>query len=167
MAGVKVTDLPPLGTAASDDVMYIVDTSTNTSKQIEVQNLVGGLPDIESGDWSPTPTNEGGTNPVITILKGNYSRVGTVVTCSLLLEVQMDIAESVANFTLDLPISSNFTNAKDSFGIISYNQIGDGQFQGWLISANVAGNKIEMEITSGTAGDGFQNIQAILQYIIL
>ena len=167
MAGVKVTDLSTLGAAAADDILYIVDTSTNTSKQIEVQNLVGGLPDIESGDWSPTPTNGGGTNPVITILKGNYSRVGTVVTCSLLLEVQMDIAESVANFLLDLPIASNFTNAKDSFGIISYNEIGNGQFQGWLISANVAGNKIEMEITSGTAGDGFQNIQAILQYIII
>ena len=167
MAGVKVTDLSTLGAAAADDILYIVETSTNTSKQIEVQNLVGGLPDIESGDWSPTPTNGGGTNPIITILKGNYSRVGTVVTCSLLLELQMDIAEQVANFTLDLPIASNFTNAKDSFGIISYNEIGNGQFQGWLISANVAGNKIEMEITSGTAGDSFQNIQAILQYIII
>jgi hypothetical protein len=40
MAGVKVTDLTTLGTAASDDVMYIVDTSTNTSKQIEVGNVV-------------------------------------------------------------------------------------------------------------------------------
>ena len=167
MAGVKVTDLTTLGAAAADDILYIVDTSSNQSRKIEVQNLVGGLPDIESGDWSPTPTNGGGTNPVITILKGNYSRVGTVVTCSLFLEVQMDIAETVANFTLDLPIASNFTNAKDAFGIISYNQIGDGQFQGWLISANVAGNKIEMEITSGTAGGGFQNIQAILQYIII
>jgi hypothetical protein len=40
MAGVKVTDLTPLATAASDDVMYIVDTSSNTSKQIEVGNVV-------------------------------------------------------------------------------------------------------------------------------
>jgi hypothetical protein len=40
MAGVKVTDLTPLPTAASDDVMYIVDTSSNTSKQIEVGNVV-------------------------------------------------------------------------------------------------------------------------------
>jgi hypothetical protein len=40
MAGVKVTDLTTLGTAASDDVMYIVDTSTNESKQIEVGNIV-------------------------------------------------------------------------------------------------------------------------------
>lgn len=167
MAGIKVTDLPVLGAAASDDVFYIVDTSTNTSKQIEVQDIFGGIPDIESGAWNPTATNTGGTNPVVSVLAGNYSRVGTVVTCSLFLEVQMDGAESVANFTLDLPIASNFANAKDAFGIISYNEIGNGQFQGWLISADVAGNKIEMEITSGTAGDSFQNIQAILQYVII
>lgn len=167
MAGVKVTDLPALGTAASDDIMYIVDTSTNTSKQIEVQNLVGGLPDIESGAWNPTATNAGGTNPVIGVLAGNYSRVGTVVTCTLFLDVQMDGAESFANFTLDLPIASNFANAKDAFGIISYNNIGDGEFQGWIISADVAGNQITMEITSLTNGTNFQFIQAVLQYVII
>jgi hypothetical protein len=40
MAGVKVTDLTPLATAANDDIFYIVDTSSNTSKQIEVGNVV-------------------------------------------------------------------------------------------------------------------------------
>jgi hypothetical protein len=167
MAGVKVTDLPALGTAASDDIMYIVDTSTNTSKQIEVQNLVGGLPDIESGAWNPTATNAGGTNPIIGVLAGNYSRVGTVVTCTLFLDVQMDGAETVANFTLDLPIASNFANVKDAFGIISYNNIGDGEFQEWIISADVASNQITMEITSLTNGTNFQFIQAVLQYIII
>ena len=167
MAGIKVTDLPVLGAAASDDVFYIVDTSTNTSKQIEVQDIFGGIPDIESGAWNPTATNTGGTNPVVSVLAGNYSRVGTVVTCSLFLEVQMDGAESVANFTLDLPIASNFANAKDAFGLVSYNNIGDGEFQGWIISADVASNEIEMEITSLTNGTAFQFIQAILQYVII
>jgi hypothetical protein len=167
MAGVKVTDLPPLGTAASDDIMYIVDTSTNTSKQIEVQNLVGGLPDIESGAWNPTPTNAGGTNPSVSIQRGNYSRVGGVVTCSLFFDVDMDAAESVATFTLDLPIPSNFANAKDAFGIISFNDIGIGTFQGWIINADVAGNQIQMEITSASNGDIFQSLQAILQYVIV
>jgi hypothetical protein len=40
MAGVKVTDLTSTSTAASDDVFYIVDTSSNTSKQIEVGDVV-------------------------------------------------------------------------------------------------------------------------------
>jgi hypothetical protein len=167
MAGVKVTDLPALGTAASDDIMYIVDTSTNTSKQIEVQNLVGGLPDIESGAWNPTPTNSGGTNPTISVLRGNYSRVGSVVTCSLFIEVDMDAAESVAQFTLDLPIASNFTNAKDAFGIVSFNDIGNGEFLGWNIQADVAGSQIEMQVISLSNSASFQFIQAILQYVII
>lgn len=40
MAGVKVTDLNTLGTAAANDVFYIVDTASNESKQIEVGNVV-------------------------------------------------------------------------------------------------------------------------------
>jgi hypothetical protein len=40
MAGVKVTDLNTLGTAAANDIFYIVDTASNESKQIEVGNVV-------------------------------------------------------------------------------------------------------------------------------
>jgi hypothetical protein len=167
MAGVKVTDLPALGTAAADDILYIVDTTANQSKKIEVQNLVGGLPDIESGDWNPTPTNSGGTNPTIGVLRGNYSRVGSVVTCSLYLAVDMDLTENVAQFTLDLPIASNFSNAKDAFGIVSFNDIGNGEFQSWNIQADVTGNQIEMQVTSLSNSASFQFIQAILQYVII
>jgi len=167
MAGVKVTDLTTLGAADPTDVLYIVDTSTNTSKQIEVQNLVGGLPDIESGAWNPTPTNTGGTNPVVSILTGNYSRVGTVVTCSLFIDLQMGAAETIGTFTLDLPIASNFTNAKDAFGIVSYSDIGNGEFQSFSISADVAGNQIEISVVSLTTASSFQFLYAILQYVII
>jgi hypothetical protein len=167
MAGVKVTDLPSLGTAASDDIMYIVDTSTNTSKQIEVQNLVGGLPDIESGAWNPTPTNIGGTNAIFNSIRGNYSRVGTVVTCSLLIDLGMGTGETLSNFELDLPISSNFTSNKDAFGIISQTNLGDGELAAFNISANISNNKIGIEITSLTAEHGFQFLIVVLQYVIV
>ena len=45
MAGVKITDLTPLATASSDDLLYIVDVSDTTqspqgtSKSIEVANI--------------------------------------------------------------------------------------------------------------------------------
>lgn len=41
MAGVKITDLPLLLEAKNEDLLYIVDTTDNTSKQIEVGNLKG------------------------------------------------------------------------------------------------------------------------------
>jgi hypothetical protein len=167
MAGIKVTDLPVLGAAAPDDVMYIVDTSTNTSKQIAVEDIVGGIPDIESGQWNPTPTNTGGTNPIVTIPRGNYSRVGSVVTCSLFFQVEMDAAENSAQFTLDLPIASNFTNAKDAFGIVSFTEIGTGEFQSFAIAADVAGNQIQIIVGSLSNGTTFQYLVAMLQYVII
>jgi hypothetical protein len=47
MAGIKVTDLPSLTTAESNDILYIVDTSTNTSKKIEVGDIITA-PTLES-----------------------------------------------------------------------------------------------------------------------
>ena len=167
MAGIKVTDLPVLGAAAPDDVMYIVDTSTNTSKQIAVEDIVGGIPDIESGSWNPTPTNTGGTNPTVTIQGGNYSRVGSIVTCSLFFDLDMDAAENNAQFELDLPIASDFTNAKNAFGIIAFSNVGSAELDNWIISANTTNNKIVIEVTSVTNAYSFQSFYAILQYVIL
>ena len=80
MAGVKVTDLPVLGAAASDDVLYIVDTSDNLSKQIEVSSL---LPVLESGTWTPTFDNFGSAITDASPVYASYSRVGSIVTCSI------------------------------------------------------------------------------------
>lgn len=166
MAGVKVTDLGVLGTAAADDVLYIVETSTNTSKQIEVQNLVGGLPDIESGTWNPTPTNVIGS-PTVTVLNGNYSRVGSVVTCSIFLDVTMGTAENQCTFGLDLPIASDFAQAKNAFGILAYQQVGDGELVAWGIAADTATDKINIDLESVTDEFNYQYLYAVLQYVII
>ena len=166
MAGIKVTDLPVLGAAAPDDVMYIVETLTGTSKQIAVEDIVGGIPDIESGQWNPTTTNVLGT-PTVSVLAGNYSRVGGVVTCSLFLEVTQGAAENVCEFRLDLPISSNFANVKDAFGIIAYNGLTPTELLSWNIKANISTNDISIELTSVTDDFAYQYIYAVLQYVII
>jgi hypothetical protein len=43
MADQKITQLPALTTPASTDVLAIVDIAANTTKKIEVQNLVSGV----------------------------------------------------------------------------------------------------------------------------
>ena len=88
MAGVKVTDLPALGTAASDDVLYIVDTSDDTSKQIEV----GDLLDFESGTWTPTLSGEENACSNAALVKAYYSRIGNIVTCTIYGTVDLDFS---------------------------------------------------------------------------
>jgi hypothetical protein len=166
MAGIKVTDLPVLGAAAPDDVMYIVDTSTNTSKQIAVEDIVGGIPDIESGQWNPTPTNLIGS-PTVSVVGGNYSRVGSVVTCSLFLDVTMGVAEDACTFSLDLPIASNFSAEKDAFGIIAYNGSPSTNLELWNIKASVSNNNIEIELDASADELNLQYLYAILQYVII
>jgi hypothetical protein len=167
MAGVKVTDLTPLATADPTDIMYIVDTTANQSKQIEVQDIYSGMPQFASGGWNPTPTNTGGTNASVVIQGGNYSRVDSVVTCSLFLDVQMDAAETGAEFELNLPVASDFTNAKNAFGIVAYSNVSDGELVNWVISANTTSDKIVIIVTSVTNGHNFQSLYVVLQYVIL
>jgi hypothetical protein len=43
MAGVKVTDLPPLATADAADIFYVVDSSANQSKQVDLTTIAAAL----------------------------------------------------------------------------------------------------------------------------
>jgi hypothetical protein len=56
MAGVKVTDLTSTSTAAANDVFYIVDTGSNTSKQIEVGDVVNLQNAYDNGNTVNTST---------------------------------------------------------------------------------------------------------------
>jgi hypothetical protein len=162
MAGVKITDLGTLTTAVDADLLYIVDVSDlsqspqGTSKQIELGNIVS------SGNWTPVVSGET-YSEIVTIQRANYSRVGGIVTCSLFIDVQLDAAETQANFQFSLPVASDFANAKDAFGIVAFN--GDlSEFTGWVISADVATNKISIFVASTTTGWNFESLYVMLQY---
>jgi hypothetical protein len=40
MAGIKITELPPIGTLEKTDLTYVVDVTNDTSKQAEIQNII-------------------------------------------------------------------------------------------------------------------------------
>jgi hypothetical protein len=105
MAGIKVTDLDVLGAAAPDDVMYIVDTSTNTSKQISVVDLSIG------GDFTPVESNVT-DDATITMKSGFYYRIGYFATMVFVLDVALDAAADTTTFNFSLPIVSDFANDK-------------------------------------------------------
>ena len=163
MAGVKVTDLTTLGTAASDDVLYIVDTSSNTSKQIEVQNIYDGMPQFASGIYTPVVTNE--TNLTVDVPESYYSRVGNIVTVSFFMRVTLDAGETSGSFELEPPIASTSFSSKGFYGTMWYRDPSK------LIDESTASfpgidGKIAVKITSPTSGFDYQYLNITGQYYI-
>jgi hypothetical protein len=165
MAGVKVTDLTTLGAADATDVMYIVDTSSNQSKQIEVQNIFNGMPQFESGTFTPTVTNET-FSEIVSPLAAYYSRVNDVVTCTYFLQVDLDTGETQASFQLSLPVPSNFANNKDLVGIISHDS-DTSELATWALSANTVNNTASIGLTSVSTAYSFAYIYITVQYLVL
>ena len=77
MADQKITALPVLTTPASTDVLAIVDVANNTTKKIEVSNLVGssGVTDVTA--TAPITSSVGGT-PDIGITAATTSAAGSM-----------------------------------------------------------------------------------------
>lgn len=157
MAGIKVTDLPVLGAAASEDVFYIVDTSTNTSKQIEVGDV------LSSGSFTPTFSNDVNCTP--DFLKALYSRVGNVVTVSYYLSIELDATFTTGGFNISIPIPSTFATARDAFGVITPITDPYSKLVSAVTGADTATNEISFSIELDTAGDVLTFV-ANIQYLI-
>jgi hypothetical protein len=165
MAGVKVTDLTALGTADPTDIMYIVDTTANQSKKIEVQDIYSGMPQFESGVF--TVVSSGENDCTITPIRGLYSRVGNIVTCTINIDVQITNGVDLCSFNFAPPVASNFLVAKDCSGIVSLNTDPLSRLVYFAIEADFTFNEIRVVIQSTTIDDNFQNVVINLQYIII
>lgn len=141
MAGIKITDLTPLGTAASDDLLYIVDVSDNTespqgtSKQIEVGKM------FSSGTYTPTISGEV-NGIVVTPNSATYIRVGSIVSVMAQFEIQLDTGETTGTFEISLPVASDLTSQKQCFGIMQWSYTG--------VLAEIVGLTIGGETTNNT-----------------
>ena len=164
MAGVKVTDLTTLATAANDDIFYIVDTSSNTSKQIEVQDIYSGMPQFASGSFTPTTSDE--VDCTVTPIQAFYQRVDNIVNCSYYLQVVLDTGETLGSFNLTLPVASDFTQAKQLFGIVAHN-LDPTELIEWGLSADTTNDKCSVSVESSTSAYSFDYIYIVAQYEIL
>ena len=167
MAGVKITDLGPLSTAASDDLLYIVDVSDTTqspegtSSKIEVGKM------FSSGSYTPTISGE--TNGiVVTPNSATYIKVGNIVTVSAQLGITMDTGESDGAFEIELPVASDFTSTKQCFGLMQFSFGGTlAEIELLTINAQITNNTCFVDIQTLTAAISMQYCTIQFQYEIL
>jgi hypothetical protein len=154
MAGVKITDLGTLTTAVDADLLYIVDISDTsqspqgTSKQIEVGNM------FSSGTYTPIVSGEV-NGIVVTQNSATFIKVGSIVSVSAQIGIQLDTGEVTGTFEMSLPVASNFANQKNLFGLMQYS-FGPGTLAEILlleISAETTNNTcfINLEVATPTA----------------
>ena len=165
MAGVKVTDLTTLATADPTDIMYIVDTTADQSKQIEVQDIYSGMPQFDSGQFTPTVSNETPGTTTINMFGGQFSRVNDIVTMNCWFEVQFGVSDSAVTFNISLPVASNFTQQKQLMGIVTTSDSA-GNFDAGAIVANTTSDLGQITV-NGTAGATIDYVHAMFQYEIL
>ncbi len=171
MAGVKITDLTTLGTAASDDLLYIVDVSDNTesaegtSKQIEVANIASVF-GLDSGTY--TPTFSGEINLTASANFATFIKVGNIATVSIQLEIQFAAAENSGVFELSLPVASNFTTIKQCFGLLQWSYAGtESEIVSVTMGANITNNTCQVGIEVVTDELSMQYVVLQFQYEIV
>ena len=165
MAGVKITDLTPLGVATSDDLLYIVDVNDTTqspegtSKKIQLQNIVSAI-GLESGTFTPTISGE--SNGIsVPSADGTYMKVGNIVYCSVLLGIQLAPLQDTGSFEVELPIASDLSTQKQCIGVLQWSYQGFyDQIQGLTIGANTTNNTCEVALLT-------KDQEALLQYCVL
>ena len=167
MAGVKITDLVTITEAATDDLLYIVDVSNTTqspegtSSQIEVGNM------FSSGVY--TPTVSGALNLIATSNYATFIKVGNIVHAMIQVEITLDPGEDDGEFELSLPVASNFTNAKQLFGLMQFS-FGSGttlEIIALDIYAEITNNTCKVSVGVTTAALNMQYCALNFQYEVL
>jgi hypothetical protein len=145
--------------------MYIVDTSSNTSKQIEVQNIYAGMPQFASGSFTPTISDE--VDCTVTPLRGIYSRVNDVVTMTLYLSIALDNAAGIGTFNVALPVASTFATARDCYGTATIMTNAIDTITYYIISADTVNNKCAVEVEGNTGITDVSTFISTIQYLVL
>jgi hypothetical protein len=165
MAGVKITDLTPLATAASDDLLYIVDISDTTespqgtSKSIEVGNLLPTIPILSSGTWTPTLSDFTGCVVDATLVYAFYSQIDNIVTCTIHASVDL-------NFSLGG--GSGYLEFTKPIATSTFTPIGVGQLHQDSTNCNISSNSSKMYFYStSSANIGVTSFSFSFQYEIV
>ena len=128
---------------------------------VTMESLMSAM-GVESGVFTPTPSNINPSTTTINTQNGFYQRVGNIVTMSFFFELAFDVSDNNVTFEFDLPIASTFTSSKDIVGTVVPDSTAD-----WLESyIQAVGNNAGITFTTATAGSTYTYVRAIFQYEI-
>jgi hypothetical protein len=129
MANVKITELTDIGTPASDDVLEIVDISTNTSKKVQVSALGGGAtPTLQE------VTTEGANTNVNTIWESPtdptniYIEINTTDNQIYFWDKNIDAVNAIGVYFGQGNLITT------TAGSVSFGELGGGIFQQYVMS---------------------------------
>jgi hypothetical protein len=119
---------------------------------------------LASGAYTPVVLATTYTE-VPTVESANYSKVGSVVNCSIFLTLELDPTKTEATFSLSLPFATNIAS-KDLIGIIAFD--GDkAEFLSWGVSYDATNGGVSLRAESATTGYTYQYLHVMFQYPII
>ena len=102
---------------------------------------------------------------VPTIESANYSKVGSVVNCSIYLSLELDPTKTTATFSLSIPFATNI-DGKDLIGIMAFD--GDtAEFLLWKVAFDSINGGVALSVESTTNGYIYQYLHVMFQYLIV
>lgn len=125
-------------------------------------NLLGGA----SGDFTSSVVISNEADCTASCLRALYSRVNNIVTCTYYLNIGLDATFFAGAFNVSLPVPTNFSNARDAFGVMTPITDPYSRLVSATISADTALDEIGFTIELDTQGATLTFV-ANVQYIIL
>jgi hypothetical protein len=134
------------------------DNFNATDVAVSVESLLASgayTPEVLATTFAEVPTIE----------SAYYSKVGSVVNCSMFLSLELDPTKTSASFTLSLPFATSIVDSKDLIGIMAYD--GDiSEFLLWSVAYDPVNGGVGLGVTSSTNGITLQYLHVMFQYII-
>jgi hypothetical protein len=121
-----------------------------------------------SGTYTPTFSAEV-NGIVVTPNAATFIKVGSIVSVSAQIGIQLDTGETTGSFEMSLPVASNFTNQKNLFGLMQWSN-GGGTLAEIVIldiSAETTNNTCFVDIEVATAAATLDYCTLTLQYEVL
>lgn len=122
---------------------------------------------LSSGSYTPTISGE--VNGIIVNPNAaTFIKVGSIVTVSAQLGIQLDTGETTGTFEISLPVASNFTSPKNLFGLMQWSNSGTlAEILSLSISAETTNNTCFVDIEVATPSLGMSYCAIQFQYEVL